>query len=867
MATIDDNNKERNFKEAFRQFVEEQLSGKAPDIEELVSKYPEHEHQVRQKVKEFHKVDSLFDSLVRAEESDFEEAVTGHDLVGKNVGSFEIKKIIGRGGMGVVYLAHDSKLGRSVAIKSMPAKLQTSSTAQVRFKREAKLLASLNHPNIAVIHDIIEENNSGFLILEYIPGQTLAERIAREPLKLHEALSIGQQVAEAISAAHEKGIVHRDLKPGNIKITPDGRVKVLDFGLAKTSGSEGKHLEATVTQPGRVMGTPAYMSPEQACSKQIDKRSDIWSLGCIMYEMLTGHLPFDGETITEILARIIEREPNWEMLPEDTPSNIRVLLQRCLEKNPNQRLQHIGDVAIEIRETLNTPVTAPPVTTPSSTLLKTQTTARDKRRTAVMIIAIAFIIISVISVWLIKDKQPQSSPRDKRLVVLPFDYLGPAGEEWFTDGLTDEITTHLGYIHGLAVISRQSAIGFKKIGISPQMVKEHNLDYFLEGTVQYDKVSDPNSPVRIRIQLVKAADNTQMWQESFDKNMVNIYLLQSDIAERVAQALNVNLFQTESQALVSRPIENLEAHNLYLQGMFNLREETPEGTKIGLDYLRQAIEKDPTDPLAYGALALGYVLSTHGPGAPSDAFERANEYAQQALELDQNLAEAHAALAMYKIYREWDWEGASKEFRTALDLNPNLTLVRAHYSFYLLLFNRTDDALAEMRKIQDTDPLMPLWPTYLAWQFLWAEQYDEALIEVDKALELAPNFPLALYVKGCALAGNKMYEQAIEVHEKAGQLSAEWKCGLAHTYALAGRLDEARQALTELEADYSPWDRWFIAVIYTTLGDKDQAFKWLEKAYGPPNHPYLPWIKYVPEFKSLRNDPRFDDLLRRMNLS
>jgi tetratricopeptide (TPR) repeat protein len=300
--------------------------------------------------------------------------------------------------------------------------------------------------------------------------------------------------------------------------------------------------------------------------------------------------------------------------------------------------------------------------------------------------------------------------------------------------------------------------------------------------------------------------------------------------------------------------------------MFHLRKETPEGTRIGLDYLRQSIEHDPEHPLAYGALAFGYVISAHGPGAPPDVFERAKAAALKALELDDNVAEAHTALAMIKAFRDWDWEGATKEYRRALQLNPNLTMARAQYAFYLLLYDRIEDALAEMRKVQETDPLTPLWPAYQGWLYLYPEQYDEAIKETNKALELYADFPVALYVQGCAYAGKEMYERAIELHQKAGKLSPEWKCGLAHTYARAGRLDEARQALAELEADYSPWDTWFIALIYVALGEKDQVFRWLEVAYGPPNHPYLPWIRSSPEFKPFRDDFRFSDLLRRMNL-
>jgi len=360
MAKSNGYNQEPALGEAVRQFIGERLQGREPDIDEFVKQYPELEHPIRRKIRNLQKIDTLFDSLVQADESDFEDVATGEELVGEKVGSFEIVEMIGRGGMGVVYLARDTKLKRSVAIKSMPAKMAGDSTAPMRFRREAEILASLNHPNIAVIHDIVEqEEGTGYLVLEYVPGETLAERIAREPLKLEQALSISRQVAEAVSAAHKKGIVHRDLKPGNIKITPDDRVKVLDFGLAKPLSNEDIKSDITATEPGRVIGTPAYMSPEQARGKETDHRTDIWSFGCIMYQMLTGHLPFEGETATDTLARIIERQPDWELLPQDTPANIRTLLQRCLEKDPDRRLEDIADAAIEISETLSKPATAP----------------------------------------------------------------------------------------------------------------------------------------------------------------------------------------------------------------------------------------------------------------------------------------------------------------------------------------------------------------------------------------------------------------------------------------------------------------------------------------------------------------------------
>ncbi|MHC4585518.1 MAG: protein kinase domain-containing protein [Planctomycetota bacterium] len=362
MAESNENNQEGILEEAVQRFVDAQLRGQQLDIDEYVRQYPDLEHHLRQRIQNLEKIGTLFARLTQADESDFADTATGQNLAGQKVGSFEIAEMIGRGGMGVVYLARDTKLDRPVAIKSMPAELQANSTAQMRFKREAKLLASLNHPNIAVIHEIIEQDDSsGYLVLEYIPGQTLTERIANKPLKIEDALSIGRQIAEALLGAYEQGVIHRDLKPGNIKITPEGRIKVLDFGLAKAFSPHKENSDISITQPGRIVGTPAYMSPEQARGAPTDHRTDIWSFGCVMYEMLTGRLPFEGETATDTVARILERQPDWQALPQNTPTNIRILLRRCLEKNPRQRLQHIGDAVIEINETLNLPANAPPL--------------------------------------------------------------------------------------------------------------------------------------------------------------------------------------------------------------------------------------------------------------------------------------------------------------------------------------------------------------------------------------------------------------------------------------------------------------------------------------------------------------------------
>ena len=818
--------------DALTRFVDECLQGEKPDADEFARQYPQCEARLKERIQDLREIDFLFDSLIQADDSEFEGTAAPHDLVGQKLASFEVEKVIGRGGMGVVYLARDTKLDRSVAIKSLPSGLLSSSTAKSRFKREAKVLASLNHPNIAVIYDIIEHDAGlAYLILEYVPGETLAERIAGEPLKLEDVFSIGQQIAEGVSAAHEKGVVHRDLKPGNIKITPDGRVKVLDFGLAKTSGSQDKNQGTTITQPGRVIGTPAYMSPEQARGNPVDHCSDIWSFACILYEMLTGHSPFEGDTATDTLARIIEREPNWEALPQETPANIRVILRHCLEKDPRWRLQHIKDAAIEIKETLNLLAAKPEA--PVRILWREQ---------------------------LLGGAGPV---RIKSLAVLPLENLtGDTEQEYFADGMTEALIANLGKIGALQVRSRTSIMQYKDARKPlPEIARELNVEAVVEGSVM--RVADQ---VRITAQLIDAPTDTHLWADSYERDLRDILALLSDVARTIARQIEIKLTPDQEARLAAKRPVNPETYEAYLKGMFHLNKMTPEGTEKGLDYLRQAIEKDPEDPLAYGGLALGYVTSAHGPGAPPDAWTQAEAAAITALELDETSTEAYAALAMVKVYRDWDWEGAAEAYQRALKLNPSLAMTRAHYSFYLLLFNRTDEALAEMRRVQEVDPLTPLWPTYQGWQYWWTGQYDEAIHEASKSLELASDFPAALYVLGSAYAEKGMYEEAIEAHQKAGALSREWKPGLGCSYAMAGRLDEARVVLAELEADSTPWDTFFIAQIYAVLGEKDEAFRWLEAAYGPPNHPYVPWIRHPHAFKPLHDDPRFGDLLRRMNL-
>ena len=819
MATHMNDNRAATLEEALNQFIDVYLQGQQPDIDEFIKQYPQYEVQLRKRIQDLREINTLFDSIFQADQSDFINAAAEDDLVGRKVGNFEIVEIIGRGGMGVVYLARDTKLKRSVAVKSIPVEMQADSTARKRFRREAELLASLNHPNIAVIHEIIEEEKSGYLILEYVPGETLAERIANEPFKLEEALSIGRQIAEAISAAHEKGIVHRDLKPGNIKITPDGRVKVLDFGLAKATATQSKKGEITATHPGRVIGTPAYMSPEQARGKETDLRTDIWSFGCIMYEMLTGHLPFEGETATDTLARIIERQPNFDLLPESTPTNIRALLAQCLEKDPDKRLGNITNATLEISETLTASAMAVPT---------------KSRKVAIIFGAALMIVLSAIAVRFIPQQQAQPSSQEIRLVVLQFENLGSVGDEYFATGLTDEITTRLAGIHGLRVYKSREE-GAKKIA------KELGVDYILEGTLQRAQRSDPNSPMRIRPKLIRASDDSLVWAQPYD-NVREVLQIQSDVAEQVAQALDITLLEPQRQALQSEPTENKEAYVYYLRGNeYSSRlYQNKNDLVIAIQMYDKAIELDDKFALAHAKLShaysgMYYFRHDRSEERRAMAWEESN----RALELDPELPEAHWARGVYYYWCCSDYVRALEELEIARKSQPKNSRFIATIGYVQRKQGEFEQALANIRRASELNPLSNGLAMELGNTLRHVRKYAEADRCYDRAISLSPESenPHRLKATLC-LVWKGSTNEARAVLERASQY-----INLAEVSRIVNlwfRLDllegNYQEALARLPLNSSTSDALSFpnalryAEIYGYMKDKQSAEKYYEQA-------------------------------------
>jgi TolB-like protein/tetratricopeptide (TPR) repeat protein len=700
-------------------------------------------------------------------------------------------------------------------------------TARTRFQREARLLASLNHPNIAVIHDIIEQEAFGYLVLEYVPGQTLAEQITKGPLKPQKALKIALQITKAVAAAHEHDVIHRDLKPGNIKITPDGRVKVLDFGLAKAVGGESSEKPTTVTQPGRVMGTPAYMSPEQARGKPTDKRSDIWSFGCIMYQMLTGHLPFEGETATDTLARIIEREPDWGMLPEETPSNIRVLLRRCLEKDLRRRLRDIGDITITLEEAM--------IELQSPTM----------------------------RIGPIETGRAQPT-KLSRIVVLPFENLsGDPEQEYFVDGMTDALSAELGKIKALRVISRTSAMQYKDtVKMIPEIVKELGVDALIEGSVL-----KAGNDVRVTVQLVDGRTDTHLWSESYTGTLTNILTLQSEVTLAIAREIEVALTPEEERRIKRTEQVNPEAHKACLKGWWYFNKYNLEGFTKAREWLELALEKDAKYALAYAWLAGAY----SGPGywgymRPREAWPKVKEAALKAVELDETLAEAHHALAGYSFYYDWDWTTAEIEFKRAIELNPNFADGLTNYSFYLVTMGRIDEAMAQSKQVEELDPLNLVGVAVGGWHLAVARRYDEAVEQLQKPLEMDPSFYPARQGLWRLYRYKNLCEEAFAEAKKTFSLLGDREVveAMQQGWGKWGYPGAMRLAAQKLAARFKqryvpPYE---IARLYSDTEDQNQTLHWLQTAYDQRDARLVHLRD--PDWDSLRSDPRFQELLKHM---
>ena len=687
---------------------------------------------------------SPFDSLSKSAVSSFRHGLRAGD----RLGPYDVVGPVGAGGMGEVYEARDTVLGRRVAIKILSADLATDGSARDRLLREAKALATLNHPNIAAIYGVETTGANGggepanALVLEIVDGQTLAERVARGPLPLTDVLIVGAQIAGALEAAHEKGIVHRDLKPANVKVTPAGTVKVLDFGLAKALDPDRSPTAATsmVTSPGTVLGTPAYMSPEQVRGEDVDKRTDVWALGCVLFELLTGRRAFGGGTASDCIAAVLEREPNWSALPPATPESIRALLRRCLQKDRGKRLRDIGDARLALEEA-------------------------SRPRLVWGVGATRWLwpgIVTVVTVMIVggymlasRSSQRQASSlatETKRIVVLPFENLGPPADEYFAGGLTEEITSRLAVVNGLGVISRNSAVQYAKSSKSTETIGiELRVDYILGGSVRWEPAASGGGRVRITPQLIRVSDDTHVWTQGYDRTVSEIFQVQSEIAERVAEELDLALLAPERRAIEARPTENIEAYQAYLRGVHSdagVDRITESVTRRTAEMFEQAVALDPRFALAHARLSQTYSnLYRLGLDRSEERLAKARRAAEQALALQPTLPRGHVSLGAYH-YSRMDYDAALREFAIAQRALQGDSDVQALVAAAHRRQGRFEEALADYERAMELNPRSAELPRERASTNVNLRRYAEAIRLYDVSIGVAPHQVLAFYEKG-----------------------------------------------------------------------------------------------------------------------
>ena len=782
---------------------------------------------------------------------------------GARLGPYEIVAPLGAGGMGEVYRARDARLKRDVAIKVLPASFAADADRLGRFEQEAQAAGSLNHPNILAIYDVGTHEGSPYLVSELLEGETLRDRMAGGPFSPRKALGHALQIAHGLAAAHEKGIVHRDLKPENIFVTSDGRVKILDFGLAKLAHPQedgsASHL-ATMgagTEPGMVLGTLGYMSPEQARGKLADARSDIFSFGAILYEMLSGKRAFHGDSAADTLSAILMKDPpDLSLAAQSVSPGLERVVRHCLEKAPEQRFHSAHDLAFDL-ESLSDVLSAPAASQASGG--KRFLRARWQ---AVGVAAAVALVAAVL--WL----RPRGGKIDS-IAVLPFVNAGadPNGE-YLSDGITESIINGLSRLPQLHVAARSTVFRYKGREADPQKAgRELNVRAVLSG-----RVLQRGDTLVIQADLMDVANGSQLWGDHFDRRMADILTVQDEIAREISEKLRLRLTGEEKERLTKRDTGNTEAYQLYLKGRYAWEKRNEDGLKQSIEYFQQAIDKDPAYALAYAGLADSYaVLSGYSIASPGESFPQARTAARKALEIENGLAQAHATLGLILGDYDHEWTAAEAEFKRAMELDPNYATAHHWYALLLMSRGRLDEAVAQMRRAQELDPLSVIIRSNTVRALVYARQYDRALEEGRKALEIDPSFAPVHSFIGNAYEGKGMIAEAISEYQKAASAPGRTPLGLqslGRAQALAGKRSEALATVEEMKAlaarrYMSPA---LIAWIYLTLGDKDQAFEWFGKACNDRSFDIV-FLKTNPLLESLRADPRFAGLARRAGLA